>query len=562
MLTTREVIKTFYNALIHKLKKHRGNWDQNDPTAEDYIKNRPFYTDKNEKVVIVPEQQIVTEGYSECLLKLPELIQFVSGQTYEVKWNNDTYNCVAFDVEGIAAIGNTVFFNGNDSGEPFIIMISKEEGVGMAFVPTAGIYNVEVTTTKIVKIDKKYLPDLGLAPVAYSNNYWDLDDIPNIPEIYTDVVRYGATQSLSDTQKTQARNNIGAGTSSFNGDYVSLTNKPYLLPIEADITDHTFSFEQDKITIGRNFIVVNGFKYYKISDLVIPRENYVSCSGVYCVVTTTTSRINRQNNYDSFKYGTNCLEPIGGIIIVESVENGKCKLPITSTFIEEFIAPSTGIYAMYDIGSNGNKHYCESFELHYQTKKPYLNAVPVNSGNGLFDIMVNEKGEICTKGETGNIICYSINEPKADISLIDEVNGYKYIVCMRDGNLVSRCAVKSIEITVMPLRTEYLEGESFDPEGMVVTATIEDGTSREINNYTYLNTMTADMTYVIISYVEGGITYTAEVPIVVKTAADVLVDFNYTDNGDGTYTLTDWKQTYNGESSSELIIPNYSNIIV
>ena len=51
MLTTREVIKTFYNALIQRLKKHRGDWNQNDPSADDYIKNRPFYTDETKKVV-------------------------------------------------------------------------------------------------------------------------------------------------------------------------------------------------------------------------------------------------------------------------------------------------------------------------------------------------------------------------------------------------------------------------------------------------------------------------------------------------------------------------------
>lgn len=45
MLTIRELIKTLYNAFIQKLKKHRGNWEQNDPAADDYIKNRPFYTD-------------------------------------------------------------------------------------------------------------------------------------------------------------------------------------------------------------------------------------------------------------------------------------------------------------------------------------------------------------------------------------------------------------------------------------------------------------------------------------------------------------------------------------
>lgn len=45
MLTIREVIKTFYNALLQRFKKYRGNWEQNDPTADDYIKNRPFYTE-------------------------------------------------------------------------------------------------------------------------------------------------------------------------------------------------------------------------------------------------------------------------------------------------------------------------------------------------------------------------------------------------------------------------------------------------------------------------------------------------------------------------------------
>ena len=51
MLTTREVIKTFYNALLQRLKKHRGDWNQNDPSADDYIKNRPFYTDETKKVI-------------------------------------------------------------------------------------------------------------------------------------------------------------------------------------------------------------------------------------------------------------------------------------------------------------------------------------------------------------------------------------------------------------------------------------------------------------------------------------------------------------------------------
>ena len=42
----------------------------------------------------------------------------------------------------------------------------------------------------------------------------------------------------------------------------------------------------------------------------------------------------------------------------------------------------------------------------------------------------------------------------------------------------------------------------------------------------------------------------------------MLQDFNYTDNNDGTYTLTGWKETYQGKPSTEMIIPDSPNIII
>ena len=263
MLTTREVIKTFYNALLQRLKKHRGDWNQNDPSADDYIKNRPFYTDETKKIVNAPEQKITIPSKRPYFARLilPKPIEFVVGQTYEVKWDDETYSCVAFDLNGIGAIGNPgVFGDGTDTGEPFIMSISKAEGSGVVFAPEAiGTHTVEVTTTKVVKLDKKYLPDLGLAPVATSGSYHDLK---NAPTVYSDVVRYNGgqnlsgiqkeqarvnigaissdevtgvvkytAQSLTDTQKQQARTNIGAGTSNFDGAYSSLTGAPSLAAV-------------------------------------------------------------------------------------------------------------------------------------------------------------------------------------------------------------------------------------------------------------------------------------------------------------------------------------------
>lgn len=41
-----------------------------------------------------------------------------------------------------------------------------------------------------------------------------------------------------------------------------------------------------------------------------------------------------------------------------------------------------------------------------------------------------------------------------------------------------------------------------------------------------------------------------------------LIDFEYTKNNDGTYTLTAWKGTLNGEPSTELVIPDDPRIIL
>lgn len=51
---------------------------------------------------------------------------------------------------------------------------------------------------------------------------------------------------------------------------------------------------------------------------------------------------------------------------------------------------------------------------------------------------------------------------------------------------------------------------------------------------------------------------------VIWEAFDVsrLVDFEYTDNGNGTYTITGWKGTYNGTASTICVIPDDYRVIL
>ncbi len=82
--------------------------------------------------------------------------------------------------------------------------------------------------------------------------------------------------------------------------------------------------------------------------------------------------------------------------------------------------------------------------------------------------------------------------------------------------------LSSIEITTKPTKTEYTEGESFDPAGMVITAKYSDGSSKEVQAYIYSPSgvlKTSDKE-IIISYTEGETTKTVTLEITVESKAD------------------------------------------
>lgn len=76
--------------------------------------------------------------------------------------------------------------------------------------------------------------------------------------------------------------------------------------------------------------------------------------------------------------------------------------------------------------------------------------------------------------------------------------------------LVDKPKLSSIAVAVPPAKTEYKEGEVFDPAGMVVTASYSDGSMKVVTGYTIINgdQIAEDMTTVTISYTEDGITAT------------------------------------------------------
>ncbi len=69
----------------------------------------------------------------------------------------------------------------------------------------------------------------------------DIRDIITVGYEADNAVLYSTSQSLTNNQKAQARTNIGAGTSSFDGNYNSLSNKP-TIPTKTSQLDNDSNF--------------------------------------------------------------------------------------------------------------------------------------------------------------------------------------------------------------------------------------------------------------------------------------------------------------------------------
>ena len=83
--------------------------------------------------------------------------------------------------------------------------------------------------------------------------------------------------------------------------------------------------------------------------------------------------------------------------------------------------------------------------------------------------------------------------------------------------------LSSIAVTHAPTKTSYFTGETFNSAGMVVTATMADGSKKTVTGYTCSpTTMAANTTAVTVSYSEGGVTKTTTTPVTVTSISNTL----------------------------------------
>ena len=295
------------------------NWNQNDETAPDYVKNRPFYTGDSVETVLVEESTVAfAEVRGLYAAEFPSNFEAIVGETYKVSWDGTIYECTCVSVEVISVIGNlSIIDAGSDTGEPFVMGINNEIGIIIYTADTSASHTFSISgiVPEIVKIDEKYLP----------KNLATKSDV--------EVVQAAAdnAQTAADNAQTVADNAQAAANAA---KAVADNNKEVLCGAFNSVVTFTF----DKQTSGRDTFKFNSFNYYKISDFNPAPEAVISFKGT------------RENglDYSKIKAGNNCVE-YGFFIVVSSA--GGCSLPIKETVTGRFTAPSAGLYAMYTEGN-------------------------------------------------------------------------------------------------------------------------------------------------------------------------------------------------------------------
>lgn len=151
----------------------QADWNQNDATAPDYIKNKPFYAAGDGRVVLVNEQanaeDIMDEGIGCASLKSVEALEV--GKKYTVVMD-DAYNCVCYSMKGddrhYVCLGNAELCSyelpdakmpDTVTDEPFGI-VDNGDGDLLLYTRQIGKINIEISREEsVVHLDEKYLPE-------------------------------------------------------------------------------------------------------------------------------------------------------------------------------------------------------------------------------------------------------------------------------------------------------------------------------------------------------------------------------------------------------------------
>lgn len=193
----------------------QADWNQNDESAADYVKNRPFYTGEPVETLLMEETTVSFSLMAEGIYSgnMP-IIEIISGNTYNICFDDITYQCIAKTItEGTTALGNQRIMSASstDTGEPFLIVMNDTHPV-IATLDSSPSHTLSIRTidNEIKQIDSKYLP------MASDSEY----GVVKKSEIITSYVFSNVDVKVSQMKKAIDDFNNGSARIKWRGDIV------------------------------------------------------------------------------------------------------------------------------------------------------------------------------------------------------------------------------------------------------------------------------------------------------------------------------------------------------
>lgn len=498
--------KNLSNALLEKIKSYTPDWNENDSSSSHYIKNKPFYIVKDSyktegRVIIAEEHRIVPNPEVIDGYSITTLAPLRLGQTYIVT------------VNGVEYVPAPAAKHSDTDGE-------------FCFIGNTTLFPADNIKNKVDTGEPFF--------IMWSD---ESDKYQYHPIIYF-VDDYGLYTIKIETMGT------------------------VVVPDEVVKLDQKFVHNADW-----NQNDPNGDGYIK---------NRTHWKKEKIVEVLPLTHIENYIMFSNFGFQTINLYPDNKYIVEFNGEKYICEpkpynqwgyLSIGNLSINDPTAEDTGepffFYTYGGYGSGLHANISGTIEIRISEYNYSLQKI---SKEYLPDDLVTEEFMTETIDKAlANLRTSDVKFNSATINFLamkDKVTGKDYFITIENGTIVCSSKVASIEITKAPDIMEYYEGTDLDSSGMIVTATYEDGKTSVITDYTHSELLFGN-TSVEISYTENGVTCTTILDgLTIKSAEELLVDFTYTTNDDGTYRITDWKGTYNGVESTELHVPNNSRIIV
>lgn len=266
-------MSTIYGNVVGASRTPQSNWNQNDATKVDYIKNRPFYVNGTTIETLYDKTELtfnLDEGSSLRFSEIPDVrLSVVDGETYTVNFDDVDYIIQGQGDENEFYLGNLSFLDGelSNTGEPFLLIYGKSSENNYILVIVTNILD---STTHTLSI-QRHVDDI----VKLNNKFLDLSKY--VKKI--DLSEYATNIDLD--AKMNSSNPTGSGSFSLNRKVNSQVGELSFAEGSDTIASGAYSHAEGCQTTASNMgSHAEGYKTTASSDCSHAEGKFTTASGM------------------------------------------------------------------------------------------------------------------------------------------------------------------------------------------------------------------------------------------------------------------------------------------